>query len=569
MTPRVRTVLLSATAALLGFSALPPAAAQASIADWPTYHRDNFRDGYDPNAAPFVGPLLPKWSSVSLGDTIYAEPVQVGNLLIVADISDTVTALNAGTGAIVWQQKVGTPVPIPSSGFPCGNVNPDGILGTPVVDPVAGIVYAVALEQPANYYLVGLDLQTGAPRFPQVAIAPTGFDPHIQQQRSALTLANGRVYVPFGGYIGDCGPYHGWVVGVPATGTGPQVVFNDYNGIGRAAGFWATAGGSVDGSGNLYFTSGNGFDSTTFDNGNTIFKLSPTLALLDWWAPSQWDWMNQFDTDLGSVGPAIVGTSNNLVFQSGKSGWGYLLNTSLSSPGGHFGAEPFSGQVCNAATTPTSVGDQVFGGIAYADPYIYVPCPEGIKALKLAAGPSFSVSWTHASGRPGPPIVAGGVVWAIDTTNGSLLGLNPLTGASRFTAPNLGPVTHFATPTACQGRIYVPVADRVKAFFQPRAEKTVSLPLSPSNTRSVTPPRVPQSGAGPRPLTPIPSPLAAEGQGGLMLNPSPLAGSLSLPLTGRAGWGPGGGLPTALVRSVEQLIADLVRRIVEDVLAPP
>ena len=244
--PRRRSVLLATLAAGLSLLCLPTLA-QAAGTDWPTYHRDNFRGGNDSSASPFVGPLIPRWTSVSLGNSIYAEPLLVGNLLIVADLSDTVTALNAGTGAIVWQRQVGTPVTPTNPPFPCGNVSPLGILGTPVVDPVAGIVYAVAFEQPANYYLVGLDLQTGLARFPQVAIAPSGFDSHIQQQRAALTLANGRVYVPFGGFAGDCGAYHGWVVGVPATGSGAQVVFNDNNGNGTAAGFWATAGGSADG----------------------------------------------------------------------------------------------------------------------------------------------------------------------------------------------------------------------------------------------------------------------------------------------------------------------------------
>jgi len=487
-----------------------PAMAQAAVTDWPTYHRDNFRGGNDTSTSPFVGPLMRRWTSVALGGRIYAEPLLVGNLLIVADISNTVTALNAGTGAIAWQQKVGNPVTPSNPPFPCGNVSPLGILGTPVVDPVAGIVYAVAFEQPANYYLVGLDLQTGLPRFPQVAIAPSGFDPHIQQQRSALTLANGRVYVPFGGFAGDCGAYHGWVVGVPATGSGAQVVYNDYNGNGSAAGFWATAGGSVDGSGNLYFTSGNGFNTGTFDNGNTIFKLSPTLTLVDWWVPAEWVFMNQTDTDLGSVGPAIVGASTNLVFQVGKSGWGYLVSTTLSGSGGvHFGGEPFSGKVCNAATNATTAFDQVFGGVAYADPYIYVPCPEGIKALQLAAGPSFTIAWSGPSFHPGPPIVAGGVVWAMDTNNGSLFGLNPTTGVQLFHVANLGQMTHFTTPTAGQGRIYVPFGNQVMAFSQPRPERGVPLPASSSTTRSGAPPPVPQSVAGGRPSTLIHSPVRA------------------------------------------------------------
>ena len=391
-----------------------------------------------------------------------------------------------------------------------------------MVDPVAGIVYAVAMEQPANYYLVGLDVQSGAARFAQVPIAPLGFDPHLQQQRSALTLANGRVYVPFGGYAGDCGTYHGWVVGVPASGSGAQVTFRDDDQLrgDNAAGFWATAGASADASGNLFITSGNGF-SSTFDNGNTIFKLSPTLALLDWWAPSEWQWMNGTDTDLGSVGPAIVGTSNNLVFQIGKSGWGYLQSSStLSGPvGAHIGSELFSGKVCNAATTATSAFDQVFGGVAYRDPYIYVPCPEGVKALQLTAGPSFSIAWSGPSFHPGPPIVAGGVVWAMDTNNGSLFGLSATTGAQLFHAANLGQMTHFTTPTAGLGLIYAPVGDQVMAFGQPRADQTISLPRKSATTRGGAPPPVPQSAAGGRPALP------------LSLNDSPAHATISSTLT--------------------------------------
>ena len=313
-------------------------------------------------------------------------------------------------------------------------------------------------------------------------------------------MANNRVYAAFGGFAGDCGPYHGWIVGTPAGGSGVQVAFRDDDQTrgDTAAGFWATAGASVDASGNLYFTSGNGF-SGTFDNGNTIFKLSPTLTLLDWWAPSEWTYMNATDADLGSVGPAIVGATNNLIFQSGKSGWGYLVGTTLSPGGVHFGSELFSGKVCNAATDATTANDQVFGGVAYQDPYIYVPCPEGIKALKLAAGPSFSVAWSSPTFSAGPPIVAGGVVWAMDTSNGSLFGLNALTGVQRFQAANLGPMTHFTTPTAGQGRIYVPVGDQVMAFGQPRADRTTSLPAKVSTSRSGAPPGVPQTAPGGRP----------------------------------------------------------------------
>src|SRR5207244_9012584 len=44
------------------------------------------------------------------------------------------------------------------------------------------------------------------------------FDSRVQNQRGALTILNGTLYVPYGGFYGDCGDYHGWVVGVPLGG---------------------------------------------------------------------------------------------------------------------------------------------------------------------------------------------------------------------------------------------------------------------------------------------------------------------------------------------------------------
>ena len=40
------------------------------------------------------------------------------------------------------------------------------------------------------------------------------FDSAVQEDRGALALVGGRVYVAYSAYVGDCGNYHGWVVGV-------------------------------------------------------------------------------------------------------------------------------------------------------------------------------------------------------------------------------------------------------------------------------------------------------------------------------------------------------------------
>jgi hypothetical protein len=50
------------------------------------------------------------------------------------------------------------------------------------------------------------------------AVDPYRESPGTHQQRAALALANGYVYIPYGGLLGDCGQYHGRVVGVPVNG---------------------------------------------------------------------------------------------------------------------------------------------------------------------------------------------------------------------------------------------------------------------------------------------------------------------------------------------------------------
>lgn len=471
--------------------------ALAAAGDWPTYHRSGARDGNDTVSSPFNS-IQQQWMSATLDGHIYAEPLVVGNQVIVATENNSIYSLDATTGSPTWAAAphFGTPVTVSgNSKFGgCGNVSPLGITGTPVVDTAAGVIYAVAFVHTSTtdtYQLVAVNLGDGSQKFPPIPITPSGFNQYRQQQRGALALANGNVYIPFGGYDGDCSIYHGDVISFKADGSSTTpTVFNDQPQppcaatTANRAGIWAASGPAVDASGNLYVATGNGTSTSSYDCGDSVFKLSPTLGYLDSWAPTQWATLNNLDTDVGSVGPAIVGTSSNLIFQSGKNGWGYLLNTGgLSSNANHIGGQAFSAPVCNAAlaspTDPTAANDQVFGGVAYADPNIYVPCPEGIKALTLGAGPSFSALWSSAGFSPGPPVVSGGVVWAIDVNAGVLYGLNPADGTTKFTA-NLGGQTHFSTPAAGMGRVFVAdgaSGDVIRAFGQGGGQYH---PLTPS-----------------------------------------------------------------------------------------
>jgi hypothetical protein len=173
-------------------------------------------------------------------------------------------------------------------------------------------------------------------------------DPLTQQLRSALALANGRVYAAFGGLFGDCGQYHGWVAGLAADGSGALIEYRVPTV--NAGGIWAPSGVAVDENGNLYVATGNSFSNTEFDLGDSVIKLSPTLERLDFFAPTDWADLNAGDVDLGSVGPAVL--PDGRIFQIGKGGTGYLLDGAHL---GGIGGELSSADVCGSS----------FGGTAH------------------------------------------------------------------------------------------------------------------------------------------------------------------------------------------------------------
>jgi outer membrane protein assembly factor BamB len=377
-----------------------------------------------------------------LDGRIYAEPLAFAGDVFVATENDSVYALNGHTGSVVWRAHLGTPVP--GGSLPCGNINPSGITGTPVIDTATGTIYVVTFEVPANHFLVALSTSDGKVAFTRPADAP-GADPKVQQQRAALSLANGMVYWPFGGLDGDCGPYHGWVVGLKADGTGSEVSYMVPTN--REGGIWAVSGAVVDSSGNIIVATGNGDSSTTFDHGNSVVTLSQSLQELGYFAPSNWAQLNRDDTDVGSVGP--IALSDGSIFQAGKEGVGYLLNPANL---GGIGGQLYSANVCSS----------VYGGMATSDSTVFVPCTDGLVAVSVL-GSSFSVAWKGPSFPAGPPVVTGNVVWTLDTSNGTVHGYNVSTGHELFTF-NTGDVTRFSTLTYAYGELFVGAGNAIYSF---------------------------------------------------------------------------------------------------------
>jgi outer membrane protein assembly factor BamB len=439
------TPLLAILLTLLLVGALVAVPAEVtSDSGWSAYHHDGQRTGIDPTqgtaASVSVG-----WTSPVLDGKVYAEPLVVNGRVIVATEGNTVYSLNAGDGTIAWSQNLGPPV-VPT-GFPCGDIDPIGITGTPVIDTMNGIVYAVAFLAAPHHELFALSLGTGVVLWHRTIDAP-GADPQVHNQRGALALSQGYVYVPFGGRAGDCGQYQGRVVASPVDGTGAVLTYTVPTA--REGGLWGPAGPTVDpATGDLLVSTGNSNSTTTFDYGESVIRLSPSLNLLDYWAPSNWVTLNQGDVDIGSVGPTILG--NNRIFQAGKAGVGYLL---AADHFGRVGGQVFSADIC--------AGGGVFGGTAYMAPYIYVPCTNGLAAVLVAPdGNSFSVVWRGPSGNARPPIVSGGLVWSLYPT--TLEAFSATTGTPAYQAAVSGVAT-FSTPSSGDGQIFVAANGGVRSF---------------------------------------------------------------------------------------------------------
>lgn len=505
--------------------------------EWLTYHHDFFRTGVDPykNTSNSISSINEKWTSSPLDGDIYAEPLVAQSMVFVATENNTIYSLDAATGKVIWRTNLGSPVPL--SDLPCGNIDPTGITGTPVIDMRTKTIFAVAfLSDTHRHELFALDIGTGNILF-ETDVDPPGSDPIVEQQRGALALSNYDestnsmgdvrtigdrggmiVYVPYGGLYGDCGQYHGWMVGTPISyvslgGSGSNNNINNnvtsnsnVNSTGivtrgseetrqqpppllsfqvptiREGGIWAPSGAAIDQKGSILVATGNGQASDNFDYGNSVIKLSSDLGkVIDWFAPSNWAELDSSDTDLGSVGPSVLSDNNIIsedgknhdnttdtseVFQIGKEGIGYLLNGDKL---GGIDGEIFSANVCDKGA---------YGGTAYAAPYLYVPCSEGLVALYLqsaddsnntiASGSnaysSFMVKWTGPSLRLGPPIVADGLVWAIDINKGQLYAFDQSTGGLKFQEDLGGDVVHFSTPSSSQGQIFVAALNKVLSF---------------------------------------------------------------------------------------------------------
>jgi len=463
-----------------------PAAVAASNGAWTVYHRDNARTGFDPTQ-PDATSATAGWVSPTLDGAVYASPLVFNGIVYAATLQGTVYAMNQTDGTVAWSRNVGTPAAIGSG--QCGNVNPLGILSTPVIDTVGNRIYvSEILNSDKAWHVFGIDLASHLVVMNTLipSSVGTGLDWTIQQQRGALGLANGYVYVSFGGRAGDCGPYHGWVIGVPTSGSTALTVYETPS---MAEGIWAPGGVVVDDTtGNVYFATGNAIPCSGASRSDSVVRTQSNLAPNGFFQPQDWSahWCAP-DQDMGSVAPVLI--SPTLMFVTGKYGQGFLIDA--SNPGG------LNGQLYPAQSPYTGVdvclgnhSAAAYGSVAYAYGRVYFECENnGIVSLSVnTSAPSFTgcpsgctVAGTwHAGGigTLGSPIVAGGAVWAVSTGGGGLYGFNAMTGAPIFHSAGFS-ANRFSTPAEAGGQIFVPAGTAIRSFNMVSGCSSVTLSAAP------------------------------------------------------------------------------------------
>jgi len=494
----------------------------------PTAHYDNSRDGanlLETTLTPAVvaSGRVRKLGTYTVDGDVYAQPLYVPdigghNVVIVATLHNKVYSFDADApgSAALWTRDLGAQRLTGLGFLYSSNV---GCLSTPAIDVAAAKIYVVCEDNTPTYTLYVLSLTdgsvitsvvtageavgTGDTAGPQPEFtdgANIVFTAAYAIQRSAITLANGNVYVAYGSY--DVHPYHGWVFGYNKTTLAP-LTLSPYcttpNGYGGA--IWATPGPAVDADGNLYFSTGNGHYDGLTEFADSVVKLSPTLAFLDWFAPNDQAALEADDVDVSSGGPFLIPGTTKLGI-AGKDFNVFILDSACM--GGLQGSSGCSLQAFITKSAAFNGGTGSFGHL-YMNGHLYLPVSNGFLydfAFNSGTGlfNTTAVLSSSTFASPGPAQLAGsanasttGVVWVSTVLSNAhtskqaatLRALDPVTLVELWnsdlvsTADAVGTLAKYASPLVANGRVYVATTSNAIAIYGvvPAATRFVGVTL--------------------------------------------------------------------------------------------
>jgi hypothetical protein len=315
-----------------------------------------------------------------------------------------------------------------------------------------------------------------------VVTAPN-FMPLYHLQRPALLFNNGTVYVAIGSH-GDNNVWQGWLMAYNSTTLAQQWVYHttDPTSGNHEGAIWGSGNGpALDSSGNIYVETGNGdFDGVT-NFSDSVIKVSPAGARLDFFTPFDQQIMQNNDIDLGSSNPIILPDSvgstahPHLMIAMGKVGVIYLLDQT-NMGGFNAAANQDVEEVTISFNTSSSVLG-FYGQPAYWNGNLYeIVVNDSLRQFPIANGNIATSSTSHSTNtftfRGATPVVSAsgttnGIVWVSDITAYQSSGATILDAYDAnnvwtilFQSPSSGagsaPIAvKFAVPTVANGKVYV------------------------------------------------------------------------------------------------------------------
>jgi hypothetical protein len=465
------------------------------------HHRNGTRDGV------YIDPVFTQTGAATTAVTtfmgtvsgdVYAQPLYVENgpgaveVFIVATESNHVTAINATTGAVVWDTGPSVIGQYATKNPPGGKVDSAniGITGTPYIDITSRTIFFDAMVTPDNnatyhHTVFAISLDTGAvvTGWPvDVSATVSTFDSGTQNQRGALQFLNGVLYVPYGGYNGDGGTYYGSVIGFPvATPKTPTWWHTKAD----KGGVWGPGALPTDGTYLFPVTGNTSGANNVWGGGEAVIRLTAGPAFsgnaADYFAPTNWQDLDNGDTDLGGASEVIFDMPGaqypHLVAAGGKDANLYLLNRdNLGGIGGQLLLQGIAtNQVKGAPAVYTTakgtyVAFHIEGGTGTS-------CPTGqggnLVVVQITQSPiAAKTVWCSTQNGLGSPMVtttdgtSNPIVW---NASDALYGWNGDTGAVIVDGTKTkmaSAVQGWNTPINAKGRMAVGVSG-VLYVFQP------------------------------------------------------------------------------------------------------
>jgi outer membrane protein assembly factor BamB len=447
------------------FSAAP--ASRIPDGDWTRFDYDAQRSGVGPAQTGITAGNLRSLRAriVRLDGTVDSSAIQlhaikargrVRDVVIVTTSYGRTIAIDPGSGTKLWEF-----VP---RGIHAYEGSSQITNASPVADPDRRYVYASSPDG----WIHKLAVASGR----QVWSARVTFDAGHEKIGSALNLAGRDVIVATGGYIGDAPPYQGHVLLIDrATGhrrrvwnalcsnrhylIGPPSSCRAFSTGGAA--IWSRAGVVVEpGSGRLLLATGNGPFNGSTDWGDSALELAPDAShLLHNWTPRDQSQLDANDTDLGSTSPALL--TGGLAVQGGKAGVLSLLDLRrLNGTRGRAGRR--LGGELQDIQSPGS--DQVFAALAVwkhsGRTFVFAADDSGTWGYYLGRDRRLHVAWEDGNAGSSP-VVAGGLLYVFDKSDGTLRIIRPTSGRTLLTLPADG--GHWNSPIVIGGRIIEPVGN--------------------------------------------------------------------------------------------------------------